>query len=942
MDTMPTHIGRYRLVRRLGRGAMGEVYHAVLEGRQGFRKEVALKLLAEARYPDSDDLQALFHEARLGAMLSHPNVVAIHELGQHEGRWFVSMELVRGPTVHELQRTCRLEPAQVVEIGLQTAAGLAHIHGLCFEGRPAGLVHRDVKPANLLVDPHGMVKLADLGIARLGGTRSFVAGSPGYMPPEQTQGDEDHRADLFALGVVLYRLATGVAPFGRGGAALIAVFKADERLGDPDFLAPVDAAVPGLGEVLRRCLAFDPDRRYPDATALYGALRRLQGHLPTAPPLHTLATDAPSRSSGGPPSGSSPRSAGSDEPTRLLAPGNLPGRADRFVGREDEREQLVGLARAHRLVTLVGPGGMGKTRLSLEAGRAMSRRWEGGTWFVDLSEARTGTGISAAVARVFDVPLRGDDATAQVGHALAGRGALLLILDNLEQVVDDAIQVVRSWLALAPEATLLCTSQVPLRLPEERVLSLGPLSIAEGADLFVERAPRPPPAEQREAVEQLVGLLDGLPLAVELAAARTRVLAVPAILDRLHDRFRVLAGGGSHLPARQRSLSASLDASYELLPPWGAGAMGQLAVFQDGFTLEAAEAVIDLEAWRDAPWALDLLDTLVAHSLLRFEPESGRFRMLHTIQAYATEHVDERVRREAEARHGAWYAQLGGPEALDALSRHGGVERRKGLRDELDNLLVATRRAVARHDGGVAVRACLAAFTVLTLTGPMSSILGILDEVMALPDALGDLGLQLARATTLRHQGRLEDGIAASRALVEAARAADHPIAAEALVLLGASLGEVGRSEEALLVCVDAIATAEASRDPYRKAQAYRLKGNLHRLRGEMEEARAAVRLAIPIYQQIGDVRGEAIATGNLATALELGGFTEEALAHYHRALELDRITGDRRNEASVLSNMGSLHLGLGKVAEARRLMQASVRLHRDVGNRCSASCTGS
>jgi hypothetical protein len=234
-------VGACELVRLLGVGGMGEVWEAVLHGPAGFRKEVAVKLLHAS--PSEQDRALLVREARLGARLQHPNVVGVLGLGEVDGAWHVVMELVRGPSIAQLVRDGPLAPSLVLDVGAQVASGLAHIHGLVVDDRPAGLVHCDIKPENLLLDEYGVVKLADLGIAALGGERHLAAGTLGYMAPEQVDGRPEARSDLFALGATLYVLATGARPFERSLRALAGL---DRRLDDPAFAAEVDARVPGL------------------------------------------------------------------------------------------------------------------------------------------------------------------------------------------------------------------------------------------------------------------------------------------------------------------------------------------------------------------------------------------------------------------------------------------------------------------------------------------------------------------------------------------------------------------------------------------------------------------------------------------------------------------------------------------------------------------------
>lgn len=214
--TPGANLDRYELVRPIGAGGMGEVWEALLHGPQGFVKPVALKILKGSGALDGDRL--LVEEARTGALLHHPNVVGVYGVGRAAGHVFVVMELVRGVSAGQLARRDPLPAEALVDLALQVCAGLHHIHTFRFPGRGAGLVHRDVKPANLLVDATGLVKVADLGIAAASGASGRGAGTPGFMAPEQFDGTVDPRTDVFALGATLYALATLHRPFGKGVA----------------------------------------------------------------------------------------------------------------------------------------------------------------------------------------------------------------------------------------------------------------------------------------------------------------------------------------------------------------------------------------------------------------------------------------------------------------------------------------------------------------------------------------------------------------------------------------------------------------------------------------------------------------------------------------------------------------------------------------------------
>jgi class 3 adenylate cyclase len=302
---------------------------------------------------------------------------------------------------------------------------------------------------------------------------------------------------------------------------------------------------------------------------------------------------------------------------------SLPTERDKFVGRQVDLHALAHrLEQGATLVSVLGIGGCGKTRLVTRYGWTWLGDYPGGVWFCDLSEARTVEGIAYAVAQALDVPL-GNDPVVQLGHAIAGRGRCLVILDNFEQVARHATETLGHWLDRASDAQFVVTSREVLGLPGEEALALAPLPPSEGATLFIERArsaTRDFEPDDRASIEALVQLLDGLPLAIELAAARVRVMQPKALLDRMAERFQLLATpGGRH--NRQVTLRATLDWSWELLSPDEQQALGQLSVFEGGFTLPAAEAVLALER----TWQTDAVQALVDKSLIR-RVSDERFR----------------------------------------------------------------------------------------------------------------------------------------------------------------------------------------------------------------------------------------------------------------------------------------------------------------------------
>jgi len=350
---------------------------------------------------------------------------------------------------------------------------------------------------------------------------------------------------------------------------------------------------------------------------------------------------------------------------------SLPAERDAFVGRHDT---LLELARRFddgaRLVSLLGIGGSGRTRLATHFGWSALGDFPGGVWFCDLARARDVDGLLGAVARGLELRLGPGDAVGQLGDAIAGHGACLVILDNFEQVAGAAGVTLGRWLARAAEARFLVTTREALGLAGEQALAVAPMPVSEAQALFQRRAAAAkrdfqPTAEDQAAIEPLVRLFDGLPLAIELAAARVRALPPRALLARMGERFRRVAAEVGSMD-RRAMLRAAFDWSWDLLLLSDQVALAQLSVFEGAFTLEAAEAVIDLSAFDDMPRAVDVLYSLVDKSFVR-SLEDGRFDLLVSVQEYAAEHLltagrfagsGPEAQQAALARHAAWQAAL--------------------------------------------------------------------------------------------------------------------------------------------------------------------------------------------------------------------------------------------------------------------------------------------
>ncbi len=423
-----TRWGDLALLEQVGAGTSGEVWRA---WDVRLQREVALKFPLEPSLEPSATRRSpatagstLLAEARALARLRHPGVVSVYGINEHNGRIGMWMELLRGETLAQaIERGGPIPPDDVARIGCEMAGALAAVHA-------AGLVHRDIKPANIVLESGGRVVLTDFSLGQdrgLGRSKwGRVAGTPMFLAPELFAGEPSSaRSDLYALGVTLRFAVTGRPPFTAESIAELSV-QAKRGLSTPLHAERPD--IPALlAAAIDRAMATDPAVRFTTATDLGD---ELAGVMPSPP--------------------------GAQAPVPV-ARHSLPAERDAFVGRAAEVEQLRGSFEAGaRLVTLVGAGGMGKTRLAVRYGWESVESWPGGVWFCDLTEARDLNGIVSGVAGSLGVSLDRDPITL-LGHVIARRGRCLLILDNFEQVARHAGESVGRWLgsggrrALSPD-----------------------------------------------------------------------------------------------------------------------------------------------------------------------------------------------------------------------------------------------------------------------------------------------------------------------------------------------------------------------------------------------------------------------------------------------------------------------------------------------------------
>jgi len=945
-------------------------------------REIAIKILPPHLSESPESYEQFQREARLLATLNHPNVATIHSLEVIDGEPLLTMERIRGDTLAARLSKGALATEETLVIGAKIARAIEAAHD-------RGVIHRDLKPGNVMLRDDGEVKVLDFGLARsiedipsgktahsgetgratdgatnietssdpgragLGGGDpgldpfkrdsaaedpaddgseedltvdwlstepsrsrrssvpvSSVAGTLGYMSPEQMRGlPLDTRSDLFAFGCVLFECVTRERAFGDVRRTL----RSKPQLGR----LPADISE-SMRDVITRCLAEDSKDR-PDSTrsvrrALEEDLERLR--------FRGRAKDLPTTKTG----------------VENELPNNLPHSLSSFVGRAEELQIVRQLLEANRLVTLTGAGGAGKTRLGLEVARAgLSVEAGDGVWLIELDPLRDSTLLAKTVMNAMKIPEQADRAPLQSILEHLELRNLLLVLDNCEHLLDAAAEFVSTVLRRCGGVRFLVTSRELLGVESEQRYAVPPLSargLTEGAtadqlreseavELFVERARQVQPSFEltQSNLDVVVGIcrrLDGLPLALELAASRIRVLEPAALLDRLDQRFQLLTANSREVLPHHRTLAASLEWSHELLDEPERVLYRRLGVFAGSFSLKSAEEVCsdeNLDAWR----VLDALTSLIDKSLVEFESVRGdghdqdpRYRMLETFRAYANDrlreadesqaireklvdHVRETVDVEAK--------KLNGPEAKRALER---------IDADYSNVREAIRVAVGELDDaepGLAITSALVRYWMRRTY--WSEGLAFLSRALNHPGAGAPTP---NRARALNSRGTLEYLSGQYAQAIEYIREAlrlfqEHGLKLEAAFAqmgLGNTYSFLGRWEDALVQHEAVLETAREVENNWLTAAALVNSCNVNEAIGNLDAMDEYAREAVDLMERVGDRANLLMAQNYVAVAAYHRQEWQEALDIYERGKAIALEHSDR-----YYVGFQHLHVGL-------------------------------
>ncbi|KAF0963186.1 protein kinase domain-containing protein [Rhodococcus sp. T7] len=899
----------------IGRGGFGVVYRCT---QADLDRTVAVKVLTVEL--DEENKARFFREQRaMGRMTGHPNIVNILQVGATaSGLPYIVMPYHPQDSLDALiRRRGPLPLTEALRVGVKMAGAVETAHRL-------GILHRDIKPANILLSDYGEPELTDFGIAHITGgfetATGVVTGSPAYTAPEVLAGDPPSpAADVYGLGATLFSALTGHAAFERrSGEQVVAQFLRSTTQPVPDLR---EHGIPDdVSGVIARAMSREPDQR-PATVADFGEeLRQLQRNHDLPVDDMALRTEADAHGNSEEPSSHPGRS--SHGPASLGATGSLPLELTSFVGRRHELTEAKNLLGGSRLVTLTGIGGVGKTRLAMRVAAAVQREYGDGARLVELGELRDGSSLVDAVAAAVGVRDQSVRPLREVLIEFLASREVLLVLDNCEQMVDAVADLVGLLLRACPRLRILATSREPLVIGGEAVLRVPPLGLPDpgrqpslrglpkydAVTLFADRAAAAVPGfvlteENAAAVAGICHRLDGLPLPIELAAARLRAMSPAQILQRLTDRYSLLSRGSRGVPTRQQTLRLSVDWSFELCTAGEQLVWGRLAVFAGSFELDAAEQVCGAGLGPDE--LLDTLTSLADKSILIREEHGSvvRFRMLETLREYGYEKLEQTGETVTlRRRHRNWY------EALALASEKEWISARQldwiaRLKREQPNLREALEFDVD-DDPAAGLRTAAALFLFWSSQGIYNEGRRWLEQLIALQS--GPPTREWAKAiycasVMANVQGDLETGAA--------------------LVAEGRTL-------------------AAQTSDPMMRAFVSFADGMLALLGGDPVRARSHLEPAFAEFSERGERTLAVAALYPLGTAYGLSGLTEEAVERHERILAITKKYGEKMYRSHSLWALGIAEWQKGDADRAVRLLDEALELTKQVRSpRVVASC---
>ncbi|WKN60356.1 protein kinase (plasmid) [Rhodococcus opacus] len=950
-------------VHEIGHGGFGLVYRC---GQPSLDRTVAVKVLTANL--DEDNRARFFREQRaMGRLTGHPNIVNVLHIGTTaSGRPYIVMQYhSHGSLDTRIRRQGRLELDEALRFGVKLAGALETAHRL-------GILHRDVKPANILLTDYDEPALTDFGIAHFAGgfetSTGTLTGSPAFTAPEVLKGEDPPSAasDIYSLGATLFSAVTGHAAFERhSGEQVVAQFLRITTQPVPDLR---EQGIPDdVSAAIEHAMSEDPRERPLSAAQFGDELRQSQlAHDFPVEEMDLLAEPGAKRSEQDLPRARRRSTAGrlhnAIPPSTWGSAGELPLDLTSFVGRRRELTDAKAKLSTHRLVTLTGIGGVGKTRLALRVATEARRGFSGGVRLVELGELNERSLLVDAVAAAVGIRDRSARPLEHVIVEFLATRNLLLVLDNCERLVDAVATLAENLLRTCPELRILATSREALGIEGEAVLRVPPLTIPDTDDesslrglpqydavtLFMERAAAAVSGfelteDNRITVARICRALEGLPLPIELAAARLRAMSADQIAERLNDRYKLLTLGSRGAPRRQQTLRLSMDWSYDLCSSPEQQLWARLSVFAGTFELDAAEGICEREVAPED--LLDVLTALVDKSILIREDAGGvvRFRLLETVRDYGRDRAEQSGEYQAlRQRHRDWYEKLAlraeaewvSSQQLEWIARLG--REQSNLREAMTLCLSEAGDSDTDTDTDAGLQIAAALFPFWLTRGMLTEGRYWLDRALACnprqPTAarvkalysssvLAELQGDIPAATALVGEGRslaeqIEDPMT-------------HALVAQAEGLLAINNSDLERASGLLEEARNIYATLE---DDYRKVVVQYLLGLAYGLREDIPRAIACHEKVIAMTEARGESVYRSYSLWSMGVGVWQQGDSNRAARLLEQGLRLGRLADDPITVTVCLESLAWL-CDERRAKRAAVLMGAAEELGHTVGS---------
>lgn len=932
---------RYRMVKAIGQGSMGVVYRG-LDIATG--QPVAIKHLhPELIRADPDNLRRFEREVEALGRLNHPNIVTLHANLQDAQDYYLVLEYLEGGDLSALvKRSGRLSVSRTLRLGIEVADALTRAHHL-------GVVHRALSSVNVMLTGDGTPKLTDFGVARLERQKHRAAtgrplGAPDYLSPEALQGLElDDRADLWALGVVLFELLAGRTPFSAGNVATILTNIATQPPQDLELLCP--AAPPALVDLIYRLLTKDRETRLSSARRAGAEMEQILTGIEAGvnTPLPHMAANGLDRFR-------------TPTPLMSVANHNLPAQPTPFIGRERELNELKRLIQDPnvRLITVMGTGGIGKTRLALACAHRVIGSFVDGIFFVPLAPLSSADDLVQTLGHTLDMDFSQDLAPkTQLLDYLRGR-ALLLVMDNWDHLLD-GLPLLAEILQTAPRVQVLATSRVKLNLQGETIFAIDGLDYPAAANergaqdhsavsLFVQAARRAKPGfeltpEALPDVVTITQMLEGMPLGIELAAAWTATMTPRDIVREMRANLDFLgADTGDSPDGHPHSLRAVFESSWRLLSTDEREVFVRIAVFRGRFTRSAGQAVSGA--------SIRQLMGLANKSLLRRDTDSGIYHIHEVSRQFAEEKLTQWGEAQAvRDAHARFYLKELADGRRDLEGRRQ-LEVLDEIEADLENIRAGWRWASQRglYDdlrGGI-YALCLYFLLRGELTAGAECLTDTAEALQALPPtanrdgALGAAMLWQAALTLLsgRETRSALPVLASAQPLIEASGDPFHRALMRFIAAYGhLTTGDIAQARARFAESRDLYAAigenyqVAAVYTNWARTYWYRLspaEADLAQAQSLLNEALTALGDEPGLYLYAYILMNQSMVESMLGSA-QAEASAREALSMYRRLRNMFGVT-------STLNSLAIIALHAGRLDDARQYAAENVRVQRSLG----------